>query len=94
MSNDTHVVLLHSLDLGQGRYLIETTIARLMISTQSLQSMDEYSCKCKCKLCIRYALALTVEEFPVLLLSHKTHRFGFPMVSSPGLQILVSKFAI
>ena len=38
---------------------------------------------------VRYAPSLTVEQSSVLLLTHKTHRFRFPMVSSPGLQILV-----
>ena len=37
---------------------------------------------------VRYAPTLTVEQSPMLLLTHKTHRFGFPMVSSLGLQIL------
>ena len=43
---------------------------------------------------LRYASTLIVEQFPLLLLTHKIHKFGLPMVSSPGLQILVSKFAI
>ena len=43
---------------------------------------------------VRYAPTVTIEQPPVLLLTHKTHSFEFPMLSSPGWQILVSKFAI